>query len=65
MNAALEDPLALEEEHNPTRKLVSIEYSVWLRLKKHGEFGMSYSDLVSNILDRLEGREVNPQERSF
>ena len=55
----------LEEESNSKRKQISLDNSVLLRLKKHGEFGMTYSDLVSDILDKIEGKEVNSSERSF
>jgi hypothetical protein len=55
----------LEEANNNKRKQISLDNSVLLRLKKHGEFGETYSDLVSDILDKIEGKEVNPSERSF
>jgi hypothetical protein len=55
----------LEEESNGKRKQISLDNSVLLRLKKHGEFGMRYSDLVSDVLDKIEGKEVNLGERSF
>ena len=55
----------LEEECNGKRKQISLDNSVLLRLKKHGEFGMTYSDLVSDILDKIEGKKVSSSERSF
>ena len=42
----------LEEEGNGKEKQISLDNSVLLRLKKRGEFGMTYSDLVSDILDK-------------
>jgi macrodomain Ter protein organizer (MatP/YcbG family) len=57
--------LQQEESNSNKRKQISLDNSVLLRLKKHGEFGMTYSDLVSDILDKIEGKEVNSSERSF
>jgi macrodomain Ter protein organizer (MatP/YcbG family) len=57
----------LEEEsaNNNRRKQISLENSVISRLEKHGKFAETYSELVSNILDQIEGKEVNSSERSF
>jgi hypothetical protein len=59
----------LEEEsansNNNRRKQISLYNSVISRLEKHGKFGETYSELVSNILDQVEGKEVNSEERSF
>jgi hypothetical protein len=57
----------LEEESNNSnrRKQISLENSVISRLEKHGKFGETYSELVSNILDQIEGKEVSSSERSF
>ena len=60
MKAVLE-----EEINNSKRKQISLENSVISRLEKHGKFGETYSELVSNILDQIEGKEVNSSERSF
>ena len=38
------------EEENSKRKQISLENSVINRLEKHGKFGETYSELVSNIL---------------
>lgn len=57
--------LQQEESNSNKRKQISLDNSVLLRLKKHEEFGMTYSDLVSDILDKIEGKEVNSSERSF
>jgi macrodomain Ter protein organizer (MatP/YcbG family) len=57
--------LQQEESNSNKRKQISLDNSVLLRLKKHGEFGMTYSDLVSDILDKIEDKEVNSSERSF
>jgi hypothetical protein len=59
----------LEEEsansNNNRRKQISLYNSVISRLEKHGKFGETYNELVSNILDQVEGKEVNSEERSF
>jgi hypothetical protein len=45
----------LEEEsanNNNRGKQISLDNSVINRLEKHGKFGETYSELVSNILDQ-------------
>lgn len=53
-----------EDQDLIKRRTISLDVSVWKRLKKFGTFGMSYNDLITSILDRLEGRE-NPNGGSF
>lgn len=65
MTTVLEEESANNNNSCSRRKQISLENSVISRLEKHGKFGETYSELVSNILDQIEGKEVNLGERSF
>jgi macrodomain Ter protein organizer (MatP/YcbG family) len=65
MTTVLEEESANNNNSYSRRKQISLYNSVISRLEKHGKFGETYSELVSNILDQVEGKEVNSEERSF
>jgi predicted CopG family antitoxin len=37
------------------RNTITIRHQVYERLKRHGIFGESFSNLISRLLDELEG----------
>jgi len=49
---------------NSVRHSLTINHTTFLRLKKKGFFGESFSELISHILDELEGRNSKMEEPS-
>ncbi len=49
----------------PTHKTISIRTSTWKRIRRYGTYGSTLDSILVTLLDRLEGREISPEERSF
>lgn len=45
------------------RHSLTINHSIFLRLKEKGIFGESFSDLILRIIDELENKNSKLQER--
>jgi predicted CopG family antitoxin len=46
------------------RHSLTINHTTYLRLKKKGLFGESFSELISRILDELENGNSNQQQET-
>jgi macrodomain Ter protein organizer (MatP/YcbG family) len=57
---------AMAWEPNSVNKTITIKAATWKRLQKHGNsFGSTYDSIITDILDRVEKRESNKEERAF